>query len=146
MSMNSDALMPVSVAAYSNRQRLFLRYYTGVLIDLVVLCLFDEFSDKVAVSSFSIALLAAIVLQILLKATIHVEHQVAEYFNSKPGKFMRFMRFMTYTLMLLTCTRVCSERCPRVRRYCFRRFILKTRIFLPFVSARTTPVTDAPAT
>jgi len=100
MSVNSDALMPVSVMQYSDRQRLFLRYYTGVLIDLVVLCLFNEYSDKVWVSSFTIALLAAILLQILLKVTIAVEHRVAEYFNSKPGKFMRFMRFFCAWLIL----------------------------------------------
>ena len=98
MSANSDALMPAM--EYSDRQRLFLRYYTGVLIDLVVLCLFDEYSDKVSVDSFTIALLAAILLQILLKATIAVEHRVAAYFNSKPGKFMRFMRFFCAWLVV----------------------------------------------
>ena len=98
MSANSDALMPVM--EYSDRQRLFLRYYTGVLIDLVVLSLFDEYSDKVWVSSFTIALLAAVLLQILLKATIAVEHRVAAYFNSKSGGFMKFMRYFCAWLVL----------------------------------------------
>jgi hypothetical protein len=100
MSVSGDALMPVSVMGYSDRQRLFLRYYTGVLIDLVVLCLFDEYSDKVWVSGFTIALLAAVLLQILLKATIAVEHRVAAYFNSKSGGFMKFMRFFCAWLVL----------------------------------------------
>ena len=100
MSAHSEGLMPASLEAPSNRQRLFLRYYTGVLIDLVVLCLFDEHSDKVAVDSFTIALLAAVLLQVLLKATIAVEHRVATYFKSKPGGFMKFMRWFTAWLIL----------------------------------------------
>ena len=60
----SETLMPALIQPPSDRQRTFLRYYTGTLIDLVVLGLFDEFSDKVWVASFSIALLAAILLAV----------------------------------------------------------------------------------
>ena len=77
MSVIADALMPASAERPSDRQRTFLRYYTGTLIDLVVLGLFAEFTDKVIVESFSIGLLAALVLQLLLKATIALEHVVA---------------------------------------------------------------------
>jgi hypothetical protein len=34
--MSSDALLPQSAIAPSNRQRLFMRYFTAILIDLVV--------------------------------------------------------------------------------------------------------------
>jgi hypothetical protein len=77
----------------TNRQRLVVRYLFGVLINLVVLNLFDEFSDSVTVASFSWSLLAAILLQALLKATIAIEHQVAAFFSARQGAFMRFMRF-----------------------------------------------------
>ena len=100
MSVIADALMPASAERPSDRQRTFLRYYTGTLIDLVVLGLFAEFTDKVIVESFSIGLLAALVLQLLLKATIALEHVVAAYFNSKPGGFMKFMRWFTAWLIL----------------------------------------------
>ena len=100
MTANAEALMPVSAEAPSDRQRLFLRYFTGTLIDLVVLGLFAEFSDKVFVDSFSTVLLAAIVLQILLKVTIAIEHRVATYFKSKPGGFMTFMRWFSAWLIL----------------------------------------------
>ena len=73
-SAASEALMPEATRVYSNRQRLFLLYFVGTLIDLVVLGLFDEFSTKVYVQSFSILLLAAVLLQVLLKATIAVDH------------------------------------------------------------------------
>jgi hypothetical protein len=98
--MAANTLMPASAEAPSDRQRLFLRYFTGVLIDLVVLCLFDEYSDKVTVSSFTVALAAALVLQILLKATIALEHWVAAWFKARPGGFMTFMRWFTAWLIL----------------------------------------------
>jgi hypothetical protein len=99
MSDNS-ALMPAVAQLPSDRQRVFLRYYTGTLIDLVVLGLFDEFSDKVWVESFSVALLAALVLQLLLKATIAVEHKVLDYMKTKPGKFMTALRYFVAWLIL----------------------------------------------
>ncbi|QIK95365.1 hypothetical protein G7076_01685 [Sphingomonas sp. HDW15A] len=99
MSDNS-ALLPAIAQPPSDRQRTFLRYYTGTLIDLVVLGLFDEFSDKVWVESFSVALLAALVLQLLLKATIAVEHRVLDYMKSKPGKLMTALRFFVAWLIL----------------------------------------------
>ena len=100
MSANSDALMPAAARVYSDRQRLFMLYFVGALVDLVVLGLFEEYSDKVTVDSFTIMLLAAVVLQFLLKATIAVEHKVAAYFKSKPGGFMKFMRFFCAWLVL----------------------------------------------
>ena len=45
-------------------------------------------------------LLASIVLQLLLKATIAVEHRVAGYFKAKPGGWMKFMRFFCAWLVL----------------------------------------------
>ena len=100
MSSNSEDLMPAAARIPSDRQRLFLLYFVGGLVDLVVLGLFDEYSEKVYVSSFTTMLLAAVVLQLLLKATIAVEHKVAAYFKSKPGGFMKFMRFFCAWLVL----------------------------------------------
>ncbi len=84
----------------SLRQRVFLRYFTATLVDLVVLNLFIEYWQYVSASSFTITLLAAILLQILLKATIAVEHRVAAYFNAKPGGFARFLRYFSAWLVL----------------------------------------------
>lgn len=78
----------------SNRQKLFLRYFTAILIDLVVLNLFAEFWHRVTVESFLISLFAAAVLQLLLKLTLAMEHQCATYFNAKPGTLARVMRFV----------------------------------------------------
>ena len=100
MSANGDQLMPAAAGIHSDRQRLFLLYFVGALVDLVVLGLFDEYSDKVWVSGFTLMLLASVLLQLLLTATIAVEHKVAAYFKSKPGGFMKFMRFFCAWLVL----------------------------------------------
>jgi len=84
----------------TNSQRLFVRYLMATLIDLTVLNLFDEYWDRVVVDSFTISILAAILLQVLLKATIALEHKVAAYFNSKSGSVAKFLRYFTAWLIL----------------------------------------------
>ena len=96
----SDRLMPASAEGPTTKQRLFVRYLMGVLIDLVVLNLFDEYSDKVFVDTFTTSMLAALVLQILLKLTIAVEHRVAQFFKARPGGFMTFMRWFSAWVVL----------------------------------------------
>ena len=84
----------------TNSQRLFVRYLMATLIDLTVLNLFDEYWRHVTVDSFTISILAAVLLQVLLKATLALEHQVANYFNAKSGAVAKFLRFFTAWLIL----------------------------------------------
>ncbi|OUR94768.1 hypothetical protein A9Q87_01515 [Flavobacteriales bacterium 34_180_T64] len=77
------------------RQRIFLRYLMAILIDLMILNLFVEFWDAVVIDSFAISILAAFILQILLRVTMMIEHKVANYFKSKPGKLNVFLRWFT---------------------------------------------------
>ena len=84
----------------SSRQRAFFRYFTAVLVDLVVLNLFVEYWDHVSADSFTITLLAAVLLQVLLKLTIVLEHRVAAFFNARQGAFAKFMRFFSAWLVL----------------------------------------------
>ena len=93
-------LLPASAELPSNKQRLFLRYFTAILIDLTVLNLFVEYSENVVIDSFTISLFAAVLLQVLLKATIALEHRVAAHYKAKPGGFAKFMRFFTAWLIL----------------------------------------------
>ena len=84
----------------SPRQRAFSRYLSATLVDLAVLGLFAEYWEHVVVSSFTVMLIAAVLLQILLKLTIVLEHRVAAFFNARPGGFNKFMRFFTAWLIL----------------------------------------------
>lgn len=65
-----------------------------------MLGLFDEYSSKVSVDSFTTMLLAAVLLQFLLKGTIKVEHWVASHFKGKTGAAWKALRFFCAWLVL----------------------------------------------
>ena len=96
----TDEFLPDVARTYSDRQRLFLLYFVGALVDLVVLGLFDQYSGKVYVESFTTMLLASIVLQFLLKGTIAIEHWVASHFKGKAGGWWKTLRFFCAWLVL----------------------------------------------
>jgi len=78
--------------SYSRRQKIFLSFTFAVLVDLTVLNLFDQFWDYVYIEHFSISLLAALLLQSLLRVTISIEHRVASYFKKQSGLKARILR------------------------------------------------------
>ena len=84
----------------SMRQRVCMRYLSATLVDLMVLNLFVEYWEYVSADSFTVTLLAAVVLQVLLKLTIALEHRLATYFNARPGGFAKFMRFFSAWVVL----------------------------------------------
>ena len=91
--MENSIAQEDSAQSMSNKQRLFMRYFTAILVDLTVLNLFEEYWDNVVIGSFTISLFAAIVLQVLLQLTIVFEHKVAAYFKSKSGTSAKVQRF-----------------------------------------------------
>jgi hypothetical protein len=100
MASLAHHLLPAEAAMPSDRQRLFLLFFTGTLIDLVILSLFAEYSSHVFVDTFTTALLAAIVLQILLKLTIIAEHSVLALFKGKTGIAWTGLKFFCAWLIL----------------------------------------------
>jgi hypothetical protein len=99
-TVEAGYLVPALTKVPSNRQRVFMWYFTAILVDLVVLNLFEEFWQWVEIATFSISLLAAVLLQVLLKLTIAIEHWVASFFEGKSGGFMKFLRFFCAWLVL----------------------------------------------
>jgi len=100
MSTTSEKFLPASAETPSNGQRTFLRYFTGILIDLVVLNLFAEYWDKVYVATFTTSRRASGVRQALPKATMPVEHWVLDFFKNKPGKLMTVLKYFFAWLVL----------------------------------------------
>lgn len=84
----------------SNPQRLFVRYILAILIDLTVLNLFDEYWAFVSIMSFTVSILAAILLQVLLKATLAIEHRLAAFFRARPGVMSTVLRYLSAWLIL----------------------------------------------
>ena len=89
--------------SFSRRQQLFFRHTFAVLIDLTVLNLFNEYWDNVFIEFFSISLLAALLLQVLLRVTIAIEHRVANFLKGKPGlKAKIFRALSTWAILFIS--------------------------------------------
>jgi hypothetical protein len=86
---------PLVTGVVARNQVLFMRYFTAILIDLVVLGLLNEYWNRVDIDSFTVALLAALILQVLLKLSIGLEHKVGAYFKKKSGMTAKVMRILS---------------------------------------------------
>lgn len=100
--MNRPAQTTRNDLGVTAKQRLFNRMLTFVLIDLTVLNLFAEHWERVHIDSFTISLFAALLLQVLLKATIHLEHRIGAYFKARPGKTWKLMRLLSAWAILFS--------------------------------------------
>jgi hypothetical protein len=95
-----DQLATVLSTNPSIKQALFTRYLTAILVDLVVLGLFDEYWSKIAIDSFLVALLAALLLQLLLQVSMMLERRASIYFSTKKGPAAGTMRFLSAWVIL----------------------------------------------
>ncbi len=66
-------------------QRWYVSWTTDVLIYVVILNLFEEFSDAITIDSFWISLLTAVLLKILLDVVLFVEHRTSHFFDRFEG-------------------------------------------------------------
>ena len=107
--MGNKIITKKQMDALSNHQHLFVKFTLAVLVDLMVLGLFNEFWEYVLIDSFSIALIAALLLQVLLKLTLILEHKVAAYFNKKSGTLPKVMRFLSAWAILFVSKLVILE-------------------------------------
>jgi len=92
--MINDIIQNEMAGSFSKRQQLFFKYSFFILVDFTVLGLFNQYWSLVYIESFSTALLAAMLLQVLLQITIAVEHRVANNFKDKPGAQAKIQRFL----------------------------------------------------
>ena len=86
---------PIVTGTIIRNQVLFVRYFNAVLVDLVVLGLLNEYWSRVDIDSFTVALLAAVILQVLLKVSLALEHKVGMYFKKKSGLTAKVMRIVS---------------------------------------------------
>ena len=100
MASIAHDLLPAEATMPTNRQRLFMLFFVGALVDLVILGLFDQYSENVHVDTFTTMVLAAIVLQFLLKLTIVVEHRILAKFKGKAGAAWTGLKFFVAWLIL----------------------------------------------
>jgi len=93
--MINDIIQNEHAGSFSKRQQVFFRYSFFILVDFTVLGLFNQYWELVFVESFSVALLAAMLLQVLLQITIAIEHRVASIFKDKPGIRPKILRVLS---------------------------------------------------
>lgn len=93
VSMSQEKQPSATAKSFNQRQLYFLKYTLIVLIDLVVLGLFNQYWDLVFIETFTIAMLTAMLLQLLMQVAIKVEHIAADYFfGGKIGTRVTVMR------------------------------------------------------
>jgi hypothetical protein len=63
----------------------FASWMTDVLVYTVVLNLFVEYSEAIVIDSFTISLLTAVLLKLLLDVIKGIEHRVLRFFQQKEG-------------------------------------------------------------
>jgi len=93
--MNQETTHSKEIVSVNKNQQIFIRFFTAVLIDLAVLNIFDEYWENVIIESFTISLLAALLLQVLLRITIRVEHRISAFFNKLSGGFYKVLKILS---------------------------------------------------
>ena len=79
--------------SFNQKQLFFLKYMLIVLIDLVVLGLFNQYWDLVFIETFTIGMFTAMLLQFLMQVALKIEHMAADYFfGGKSGTHIKVMR------------------------------------------------------
>ena len=98
--MTSDSAHILNTRSVSTRQSHFIHYLLNVLVDLTVLNLFVQYWDRVVIDRFTTSLLTAVLLQVLLKATLAIEHGIAHYFEARSGtRAMLFRVLATWSVL-----------------------------------------------
>ena len=73
---------------------------TDILVYTVVLNLFVEFAESVVIDSFTISILTAIVLKLILDLILAFEHRVSEFFGRFEGTWARVLGFLAVWAIL----------------------------------------------
>ncbi len=95
--------------SFSRRQQLFFRYTFFVLIDLTVINLFNEYWENVFIENFSISLMVALLLQVLLQLTIAIEHRVANFLKEKTTLKAKILRVLSTWAILFSSKLIILE-------------------------------------
>ena len=81
-------------------QERFTSWVTSVLIDIVVLNLFVEYGHAIVIDSFSISILTALLLRVMVEAVRGLEQSVSAYFAAKQGMAAKVLRVVVVWLIL----------------------------------------------
>jgi len=84
-------------------QRRFASWTTDVLVYIVVLNLFVEWVDAVRIDSFTISILTAVLLKILLDIILAIEHRIRGLFQRIEGTLSTVLQVLsTWAILFLS--------------------------------------------
>ncbi len=93
----------------SRQQSLFISWTTAALLNIVVLGLFVEYSDRIVIDSFTIVIFTAVVLGALVAATLSLEHWASNFFTRRGGTVSRVLGIVTAMAILFSSKFVILE-------------------------------------
>lgn len=102
----NDASSPKLI---SGGQSVFTSWTTEVLLNIIVLGLFVEYSDGIVIDSFTIVIFTAVVLKALLGVTFAVEHRARNFFWRRGGTINRVLGVVTMWAILFSSKFVILE-------------------------------------
>ena len=76
-------------ATITAAQARFISWVTEVLLDIVILNLFVDYTHTIVIDSFSISVLTALLLKLSIDAVKGLERGIAAYFKAKDGRGWR---------------------------------------------------------
>jgi hypothetical protein len=85
---------PGTELSITQAQFRFAKALAEILVYIVVLNLFAEFVHAVVIESFSVSLVTAVLLWLMLRAIVRLERRVAVYFREKKGVVPRVLRYL----------------------------------------------------
>jgi len=78
----------------------FAKALTDILVYVVVLNLFVEYVHAVVIESFTVSVVTAVLLWLLLGVLVRVEHRVAGFFRRRKGLLPRILRYLSVWAIL----------------------------------------------
>jgi len=104
--MTSDSPTELNVTRAQFR---FAKALTEILIYIVVLNLFVEYAHAVVIESFTVSVVTAVLLWLMLGAIVRLEHRVADYFRPRKGVLPRVLRYLCVWAILFVSKFVILE-------------------------------------
>ena len=104
--MASESQRELSVTPSQFR---FAKALTEILIYIVVLNLFVEYVHAVVIESFTISVVTAVLLWLMLGTIGRLEHRIADYFRRKNGVLPRVLRYLCVWAILFVSKFVILE-------------------------------------
>jgi hypothetical protein len=100
MTEPERAAQPEAAITMTRRQAAFADWVTDVFVYIVVINLFVEYAPAVIIESFSLSILTAILMKLMLDAITRFEHRIVGFFRSKEGVFFQVMGTLAFFTIL----------------------------------------------